>query len=133
MKSNIRKVFLKLVKKHFHKHHTLRKIFNTNTLKLSYCCMKNMSTIIKQHNSTVLSKPTTPNRLCNCRNKGNCPLDRKCIKQCLVYRAEVQSQNTVKVYYGANDGEFKLRYNNHTKSFRNRFYEHDTELSKYIW
>ena len=76
--------------------------------------MKNMSTIIKQHNSTVLSKPTTPNRLCNCRNKDNCPLDGKCLKQCLVYRAEVQSQNTVKVYYGANDGEFKLRYNNHT-------------------
>ena len=36
-------------------------------------------------------------------------------------------------YYGAFEGEFKLRYNNHTKSFRNRFYEHDTELSKYIW
>ena len=28
--------------------------------------------------------------------------------------------------------KFKFRYNNHTKSF-NRYYEHDTELSKYIW
>ena len=95
--------------------------------------MKNISSIIKQHNSTVLPKPTTPNRLCNGRNKDNCPLDGKYLKQWLVYRAEVHYQNTVKVYYGANDGELKLRYNNHTKSFRNIFYEHDTELWKYIW
>ena len=37
------------------------------------------------------------------------------------------------MYYSAVKGEFKFRYNNHTKSFRNRYYEDDTELSKYIW
>ena len=35
--------------------------------------------------------------------------------------------------YGASDGEFKFWYNNHTKSFRNRGYEHETELPKHIW
>ena len=51
VKTNIGKVFLKLVRKHFPRHHKLHKIFNTNTLKLSYCCMKNISNIIKQHNA----------------------------------------------------------------------------------
>ena len=55
VKTNIGKVFLKLVRKHFPRYHKLHKIFNTNTLKLSYCCMKNIFNIIKQHNTTVLS------------------------------------------------------------------------------
>ena len=31
------------------------------------------------------------------------------------------------------DTAFKLRYRNHTCSFRNERYKHATELSKYIW
>ena len=38
-----------------------------------------------------------------------------------------------KICYGAVEGEFKFQYDNHTKCFRNRYYEHDIELSKYIW
>ena len=37
------------------------------------------------------------------------------------------------IYYGAVESEFKFWCNNHTNSFRNRYYEHDTELSQYIW
>ena len=37
-----------------------------------------------------------------------------------------------KVYIGASE-KFKERYRNHTKSFRHRQYETDSELSKYIW
>ena len=66
VKTNIGKVFLKLVRKHFPRHHKPHKFFNTNTLKLSYCCMKNISNIIKQHNATVLTASITPKRLCNC-------------------------------------------------------------------
>ena len=58
VKTNIGKIFLKLVRKHFPRHHKLHKIFNPNTLKLSYCCMKNISNIIKQHNATVLAIST---------------------------------------------------------------------------
>ena len=29
--------------------------------------------------------------------------------------------------------EFKTRYNNHIMSFRNKGYEKETELSKYVW
>ena len=134
VKTNIGKLFLKLVKTLLPKHHRLYKIFNPNTVKLSYSCMSNMSNFIKQHNSNILSSPTkAEERSCNCRNKDNCPLDGSCLKTCIVYRADVIKHNGTYIYYGASDGEFKFRYNNHTKSFRNRGYEHETELSKHIW
>ena len=50
-----------------------------------------------------------------------------------LYKTEIHVENDYKSYYGAVEGEFKFKYNNHTKSFRNRHHEHDTELSKYIW
>ena len=53
IKTNIGKIFLKLIKKHFPNHHRLHKIFNLNTIKLSYSCMSNMSSFIKQHNRNI--------------------------------------------------------------------------------
>ena len=55
VKTNIGKIFLKLIKKNFPNHHPLHKIFNLNTIKLSYSCMSNMSSFVKQHNRTILS------------------------------------------------------------------------------
>ena len=52
VKTNIGKVFLKLVRKHFYKRHRYKKIFNTNTIKLSYSCTPNVKNLIK-HNSTT--------------------------------------------------------------------------------
>ena len=80
VKTNIGKTFLKLVKQHFPKHHKLNKIFNKNTLKLSYCYMKNMSSIIKQHNVKILSAESNEKRSCNCRNKECCPLEGYCLR-----------------------------------------------------
>ena len=37
------------------------------------------------------------------------------------------------MYYGASNGGFKYRYNNHTNSLRNQDYENKTELSKHTW
>ena len=51
MKTNIGKLFIKLVRKDFPKNSKYHKIFNLNTLKLSYCCTNNVGNIIKQHNS----------------------------------------------------------------------------------
>ena len=65
--------------------------------------------------------------------KTNCPLAGNCLKTCIIYRAHVIKLNETHVYYGASDGEFKYRYNNHRNSFRNQDYENKTELSKYIW
>ena len=128
VKTNIGKIFLKLVRKHFPRHHKLHKIFNPNTLKLSYCCMKNISNIIKQHNATVLATSATHKCLCKCKNKDTCPLDGSCLKQCFIYNAEVHEYHDYKIYYGAVEGDFKFRSINHANSFRNRCYGHDTEL-----
>ena len=45
VKTNVGKLFLKLVKQHFPKGHKLHKIFNKNTIKVSYSCLKNMSSV----------------------------------------------------------------------------------------
>ena len=134
VKSNIGAKFLKMVKKHFNKNHKLHKIFNTNTLKLSYSCAPNMANIIKAHNCKVLENTdVTPERSCNCRNKTNCPMNGKCLSSCIVYKAEVKTETSTHTYFGTSEGEFKTRYNNHSKSFRLRKYANETELSKLVW
>ena len=65
-------------------------------------------------------------------------LDNKCLTNKVVCKAEVKTNDGInelstKVYFGISETEFKYRYKNHTMSFRNRTYENDTELLKYIW
>ena len=123
VKTNIGKIFLKLVRKHFHKRNPYRKIFYNNAIKLSYSCTPNVKNLITQHDTSIMkSNPETNNRACNCRTKDNCPFDGKCLSECIVYEATVLSAKQTKVYFGTAEGSFKCRYNNHTKSFRLRGY-----------
>ena len=119
---------------HFPKGHKLNKIFDRNTLKLSYSCTPSISSIIKQHNNKIVNKEENiEKRKCNCKIKDHCPLRGECLSSCIIYKAEVVTEGDKFTYYGTSEGEFKTRYNNHTKSFRNKKYENDTELSKLIW
>ena len=69
VKINIGKEFFKLVQKHFSRNHTFSKIFNLNTIKISYSSMKNMKTFIKQHNVRVLkNQEYSEKRSCSCRS-----------------------------------------------------------------
>ena len=43
IKTNVGKIFLRLLKRHFPKENPLHKIFNKNTLKVSYSCMGNVA------------------------------------------------------------------------------------------
>ena len=89
------KTVLKLVKQHFLKHHKLNKIFNKNTIKLSYCCMKNISSILKQHNIKILSAES--NKKCSLiANKECCPCKEYCLKECMVYETKVSTENRFK-------------------------------------
>ena len=54
VKINVGKTFMKLIAKHFPKHRRYYKIFNKNTIKLSYSCMPNMGSIIAKHNNKLL-------------------------------------------------------------------------------
>ena len=51
----------------------------------------------------------------------------------MIYKAEVSINTTYKEYYGASEGDFKFRYNNHTQSLRNISHINDMELSEYLW
>ena len=49
VKTNIGKIFFKLLHKHFPPSHSFHKIFNKKSVKISYSCMCNMSSIISGH------------------------------------------------------------------------------------
>ena len=134
VKTNVGKCFLSLIAQHFPNSHSLHKIFNRNTLKLSYSCMTNIKTIISNHNKAQINKsnPTNDSN-CNCRNSSMCPMDGKCNDQNMIYQAEVTTTTSRETYIGLCDTTFKLRYRNHVCSFKNERYKHATELSKYIW
>ena len=118
--------------KHFKKPSKLSKIFNRNTLKVSYSCMPNAASIITSHNKKILGN-TTPDAICNCRVKSQCPMDGKCQDRSIIYKAVVTSAETKKQYIGLTGHAFKQRYSNHQTSFRHQKYEQSTELSKHIW
>ena len=73
----------------------LSKIFNINTLKLSYSFMPNMAAVISQHNSSILRGGKTIDenyaggRPCNCRIKVDCPLNGTCQVRSVVYKATI--------------------------------------------
>ena len=139
--SNIGHKFLKIVDESFPRDHPLRKIFNRNTLKLSYSCMPNIKNIITSHNKSILvrqtppSQTTTQQRDCNCRKKDECPASGKCLTESVVYQATVTREDTHKeeTYVGLTENTFKTRFSNHMQSFRNQKMRNSTELSKFIW
>ena len=95
--------------------------------------MKNMKNLIKQHNTKVLkNQEHSEKRSCNCRVKGNCPLDGRCVHECVVYQINVATNNECKEGFGIAEGEFKLRYNYQTMSFRHKKRVRHTELLKYL-
>ena len=55
VKMNVGKTFLKLLQRHLPKLHPMDKVFNHNTVKISYCCMRNMETVISSHNKQILN------------------------------------------------------------------------------
>ena len=77
VKTNIGKIFLSLLKKHFLKKNKLHKIFNKNNIKISYSCMSNISSIIEGHNKSLF-QPKTTKYGCNCRVENACPLQNRC-------------------------------------------------------
>ena len=98
--------------------------------------MPNMEAVLRNNNARVLSesKPSDADKkMCSCRDTNLCPLDGQCLKSCIIYKATVKKASGNISYLGASERQFKERYNNHTKAFRNRQYEKDTELSKLVW
>ena len=68
----------KLVKQHFPKGHKLHKIFNKNTIKVSYSCLKNMGSVLSRHNKIIPSRKENQYG-CDCRNKAERPSGNNCL------------------------------------------------------
>ena len=84
VKTNIGKNFLHLLVKHFPANNKMHKIFNKNTVKVSYSCMKNMDSIISGHNHNILNSKQISFG-CSSREKESCPLNGAKV----IYRADV--------------------------------------------
>jgi hypothetical protein len=101
---------ISLVEKHFPKDHRLHKIFNKNTIKVSYSCTQNMANIIKSHNNRTL-KPRNKNthENCNCNTKEQCPLQNKCLVTNIVYKAHITTNDDPqgRDYIGLTEGNSK--------------------------
>ena len=65
------------MKKHFPNGNPLHKIFNKNTLKVSYSCMGNMASIITSDNCTILNPDVSLKYRCNCTSTNEYPSQNK--------------------------------------------------------
>ena len=136
VKDNIGKRFLALLDKHFPPSHKYHKIFNRNTVKLSYSCTPNLKSIISSHNKRILRRePSRTEAPCNCRDKPNCPLpsNGECRLSAVVYKATVTSSEGQMDYIGISDSEIKLRISNHKNSMKYESKRNSTRLSQYVW
>ena len=128
---------MQLIKKHFPKEHKFHKIFNKNTLKLSYSCIPNIKTKINAHNRNIVQNTLSKNaKLCNCQPKENCPMNGICLKESLDYYATISCNDKnykPKLYKGSCETTIKKRFSNYKKSFNVPLYKHDTKLSTEYW
>ena len=110
--TNIGRTFLKLLDVEFTEEHVLHKIFNRNTIKISYSCMPNLKQNIDGHNKSILHKKIVPPRSCNCRVKTECPMSGNSLKKSVVYQATVSTEDhhPPQTYVGLTENSFKIRY-----------------------
>ena len=101
--------------------------------------MNNVKSVISAHNKRIMRKCTEESqknaKTCNCRKPEECPTSNNCLKNEVVYKAEVVTpeNNEKMVYVGMTANTFKERYKNHKKSLNDAKYKNNTELSKYVW
>ena len=91
--TNVGTRFLNLLDKHFPPNNQLHKIFNRNTVKVSYSCTPNVGSIIKSHNKKLTNTESKQMKDCNCRKKEECPLEGKCRPDDIIYKCVVSYSN----------------------------------------
>ena len=135
VRSNIAKIFLNLIDRHFPKDHRLHKIFNRNNVKVSYSCMPDVASRVKSHNAKVLNIVEKENkRTCNCRNKELCPLQGNCLIDSVVYRGLITNPGKPETnYIRMTQNPFKDREREHANSFKNVKKKNSSKIATYMW
>ena len=133
--TDIGKTFLHLIQKHFgSKTNALHKIFNHQSLKISYSCLPSMGSVIKSHNKQINNPQDKTLDPCNCRVKEDCPLSGECQSSNIIYKAKVTpASGDTKHYIGLTENLFKKRFRNHKFSLMHESSSASTELSKFVW
>jgi hypothetical protein len=137
--TNIGRKFFQLIEKHFPAGSKLSKIFNRNTIKLSYSCLPNMGSVLKSTRQvpspcqSATQEKEAEKKMCNCRKPGECPLDGKCLQSGVVYEASINAEDIQYKYIGLTESTFKTRYNAHNSSIKHDKWRTSTELSKKVW
>ena len=130
MKTNIGKKFLSIVTECFPQGHKLKKIFNRNSLKVSYSCLPNIGTKIladtnKKYKPNLIS--TTPDCIQQRRNQ-ECPIKNKvCNKGDNIYNASIICNSKTFNYIGMSAPPLRHRVATHTQSLKTP--NNQTELS----
>ena len=74
--------------------------------------------LINSHNKKLTKKSDKNEKLCNCRSKTNCPVDKKWCLNNVIYQAKIStSENDHKIYIGSTKRTFKSRYYEHKATF----------------
>jgi hypothetical protein len=137
VKTNVGRKFLQIMDKHFPPENPLSKIFNRNSVKMSYRCTANLGRKIAAHNAKILKNVKNEGedrRMCSCRKKDMCPVDGKCLEEGVVYQAVVKREDGLTdSYVGLTENSFKDRWTKHKSSFRTRNPKNASGLSRYIW
>ena len=139
--SDIGRLFLNAVEKHFSGDKFLRKLFNKNNIKVSYSCGRNVKQEIQGNNKKVLQEhwnnilqPVQEDRMCSCPRNKICPFNGECLRKNLVYKATVSCQGKKDmIYIGQTTTTFKARLSNHTTSFKKAYKRRHCSLATYIW
>ena len=134
VKTDVGRKFLELVSNCFPKGSQLYKIFNRNTVKMTYSCLPNMGVRIAGNNKNKLKdKIEVQIDPCTC-SKEVCPVNGICNTKDTIYECIVTSaQNETFKYIGKSSTKFIERYRNHKKAIKNIEYIKDSELSKKTW
>ena len=158
VETDIGRLFLNLLGKHFPKGHHLHKLINRHNTKISYSTTRNIKAHVAAHNKKVLNpKEDKGGKSCNCRsyesrlasrNKAlslpvdhpppgwfprGCPVDGKCLTESVIYSASVKPVGASPMnYIGLTGDSFKSRFNGHTDTFRHRNGKMST-LSSHVW
>ena len=86
---------------------------------MGYSTTPNIAKIIAAKNAKVLKPPEEDKPKCNCPKTKECPLDKKCLSEKLIYQATVTVPNLeTQTYIGQCSTSFKARLGVHNQTFR---------------
>ena len=84
--ANVEKRFIQLLRHHFSLSNKLHKIFNKNTVKVSYSYTQKVVSIVKSHNKKLINTSIKNTLQFDCKKKHEYPLDPKCRTENILYK-----------------------------------------------